>query len=163
MRCCLLVLLSAGVLLGCAGDPPIDDIPAPPQAYDAHRFDDMKAGLLRSYLQLQDALAHDEFAVAQQAAMTLAKSSAADLEGLAQTAADAADITAMRSAFRPLSEAIIAADLPADLGIAYCSMAFDYEGARWVQTEGDVSNPYYGATMLRCGAFEEEDGATDDS
>jgi len=149
MRCCLLVLLSAGVLLGCAGDPPIDDIPAPP----------LKAGLLRSYLQLQDALAHDEFAAAQQAAMTLAKSSAADLEGLAQTAADAADITAMRSAFRPLSEAIIAADLPADLGIAYCSMAFDYEGARWVQTEGDVSNPYYGATMLRCGAFE----ATDDS
>ena len=53
---------------GCAQEPPGDDLPGPPQPFDARRFDDMVAGTMKSYLQLQDALAHDEFAAAQVAA-----------------------------------------------------------------------------------------------
>jgi hypothetical protein len=34
-------------------------------------------------------------------------------------------------------------------------MAFDSKGANWIQAGETTANPYYGATMLRCGAQEE--------
>ncbi len=139
--------MSALVLQACAEDPSFDDIPAPPQPFDAQRFADMEAGLFKSYLQLQDALAHDEFAAAQAAAKTL--------PGPAQAAGSAADITALRVAFRGLSDGVIARHRPEGFGVAYCPMAFDNEGARWVQSDGDVSNPYYGAAMLKCGSVQD--------
>ena len=37
--------------------------------------------------------------------------------------------------------------------VAFCPMAFDAEGAEWIQADGEVANPYYGAAMLRCGEF----------
>lgn len=159
MRRWLPVLLGA-LVMGCAEDPSFDDIP-PPQPFDAQRFAGMDAGLFKSYLQLQDALAHDEFAAAQAAAKVLAGLADSDLMGPAQAAVAAAGITALRSAFRELSEEVIARHRPEGLGVAYCPMAFDSEGARWVQFEGDLSNPYYGASMLRCGAFEEDQGAAE--
>jgi Cu(I)/Ag(I) efflux system membrane fusion protein len=30
-------------------------------------------------------------------------------------------------------------------------MAFDAKGAKWVQRDQPVANPYYGKAMLRCG------------
>lgn len=35
--------------------------------------------------------------------------------------------------------------------VAFCPMANDNEGAEWLQRGEAVSNPYYGAAMLRCG------------
>ncbi|MDA0333975.1 MAG: DUF3347 domain-containing protein [bacterium] len=152
--------LIVALLLGCGDAPPDDDLPGPPQPFDAQRFATMEPGLYRSYLQLQDALAHDEFAAARKAAATLAGQAPDDqvpddLAPLAQAAADASDITALREAFRPLSEMLIARDLPADMRVAYCPMAFNFEGGRWLQLNGDIANPYYGASMLRCGALED--------
>jgi membrane fusion protein, copper/silver efflux system len=37
------------------------------------------------------------------------------------------------------------------LRVAFCPMAFDAQGAQWVQGSETVANPYYGARMLRCG------------
>ena len=34
---------------------------------------------------------------------------------------------------------------------AYCPMAFGNKGASWLQKEKQISNPYFGARMLRCG------------
>ncbi len=34
---------------------------------------------------------------------------------------------------------------------AYCPMAFDNQGAFWLQKNEQIANPYYGAKMLRCG------------
>ena len=153
MRRWLSLLMSALVLQACAEDPSYDDIPAPPQPFDAQRFADMEAGLFKSYLQLQDALAHDEFAAAQAAAMTLAGLAAGDLTGPAQAAGSAADITALRVAFRELSDGVIARHRPEGFGVAYCPMAFDNEGGHWMQPEGEIKNTYFGAGMLHCGAF----------
>ncbi|HJP29283.1 MAG: DUF3347 domain-containing protein [Candidatus Latescibacteria bacterium] len=161
MRCPLAVPFVALALFGCAGDPPADDLPGPPQAFDAQRFDSMETGVFKSYLQLQDALAHDELDAAQSAARSLVDQADGELADLAQAAATAADITALRATFRPLSEHMISRELPAGLEVAYCPMAFDYEGGRWVQTEGHITNPYYGAAMLRCGAFEEDSPNSD--
>jgi Cu(I)/Ag(I) efflux system membrane fusion protein len=33
----------------------------------------------------------------------------------------------------------------------YCPMAFDNKGATWLQTDKQVKNPYFGASMLSCG------------
>jgi hypothetical protein len=159
MRGWLAVLLSLallGCLTGCAEEDFDDDLPGPPQPFDAQRFVDMEAGIFKSYLQLQDALAHDEFAAAQAAAQVLAGFAHGDLTDPAQAAMAAADIGTLRVAFRLLSETLIGGDVPDDMLVAYCPMAFEYEGGRWLQLRGDISNPYYGATMLRCGAFEDK-------
>ena len=34
-------------------------------------------------------------------------------------------------------------------------MAFDNKGAGWLQSDKDVLNPYFGASMLRCGSVTE--------
>jgi membrane fusion protein, copper/silver efflux system len=34
---------------------------------------------------------------------------------------------------------------------AYCPMAFDDRGAEWLQMGEEIANPYFGASMLRCG------------
>lgn len=34
---------------------------------------------------------------------------------------------------------------------AFCPMAFDDKGAEWLQAGDEIANPYFGATMLRCG------------
>jgi Cu(I)/Ag(I) efflux system membrane fusion protein len=33
----------------------------------------------------------------------------------------------------------------------YCPMAFGNQGATWLQSDPQVDNPYFGASMLRCG------------
>jgi membrane fusion protein, copper/silver efflux system len=38
---------------------------------------------------------------------------------------------------------------------AYCPMAFDDEGAYWLSEFEDIKNPYFGASMLRCGENKE--------
>jgi Cu(I)/Ag(I) efflux system membrane fusion protein len=67
------------------------------------------------------------------------------------------DIEKARADFDPMSNAIFALidrfgppeDAP--VYVAYCPMAFDFEGADWLQRTETIDNPYFGATMLRCG------------
>ncbi len=40
--------------------------------------------------------------------------------------------------------------------IAYCPMAFDNKGAEWLQRGTTIDNPYFGASMLRCGEIRGE-------
>ena len=42
---------------------------------------------------------------------------------------------------------------PSPIKIAYCSMAFDDQGAEWLQTADRIENPYFGSMMYRCGDF----------
>jgi len=39
--------------------------------------------------------------------------------------------------------------------LAYCPMAFNDKGAYWLQTNDTILNPYFGASMLRCGVVKE--------
>lgn len=67
------------------------------------------------------------------------------------------DIEKARSDFEPMSNAIFALidrfGVPEQvpLYIAYCPMAFDFEGADWLQRTETIDNPYFGASMLQCG------------
>ena len=105
-----------------------------------------------NYLAAQEALAGDDYAKARTALQGLAKGSEGDLKKLAQTAANAADIKTMRSAFKPLSEAVTKLELPKGLVVASCPMV----PASWVQKDGDIRNPYYGSSMLTCGTIKKK-------
>lgn len=67
------------------------------------------------------------------------------------------DIERARADFEPMSNAIFVLidrfGVPdeAPLYIAYCPMAFDFEGADWLQRTEAIDNPYFGAAMLQCG------------
>ena len=70
---------------------------------------------------------------------------------------DSKDLETLRKCFAILSEAM--AVLVKDFGLGAerplyrirCPMAFEGQGATWLQVDDMVRNPYYGARMLRCG------------
>lgn len=69
----------------------------------------------------------------------------------------AKDIEAARAGFRTLSAAIITAGTQfgtfrkTPIYIFHCPMAFNNQGADWVQAGKTTKNPYFGKTMLSCG------------
>lgn len=74
----------------------------------------------------------------------------------------AADINAARKAFEKFSNELIAAvkrfGIPESRQLyrIHCPMAFNNKGADWLQVDKDVRNPYFGASMLKCGEVTEE-------
>jgi len=72
------------------------------------------------------------------------------------------DIEVARKKLQGMSEAVIS--LQERFGhkgaqtwhIAYCPMAFDNTGAEWLQRDQRINNPYFGASMLRCGELRRE-------
>ena len=71
------------------------------------------------------------------------------------------EIGIARTHFEDMSEAVIA--LQRRFGhrgsetwnLAHCPMAFDNQGADWLQRGTQINNPYFGASMLRCGEVRE--------
>ena len=127
-----------------------------------------------AYMALAGALADDDVSAARAAAgqMELAlraiDSGEADWLGLRDRmtgpldtmARDAADIEAVRRQLQPLSTALeaaaVATGYPGPLKRAFCPMAFNFEGAYWLQRDRTIANPYFGASMLRCGEIQSE-------
>lgn len=156
--------------------------PTPPaaEAPAADGFDGQLTLVLDAYFDTAEALAGDDLEAANRAMERLQGS----LEGvepelldanqretwLAITAAldrpvrrflDAPGIEAARTAFGTISEKMIEAvrelgsEALAPVHLLHCPMAFGGRGAHWLQPTEEVSNPYYGAAMLRCGSVEE--------
>ena len=71
-----------------------------------------------------------------------------------------ADLEALRTVFRDVTVSLLAIEqavgnpTSTPLYTVHCPMAFDDAGADWIQVEPQVSNPYFGASMLRCGAVQ---------
>lgn len=119
----------------------------------------MKSELLSAYAKIADALASDDLGGATAAAGALAEH--AGMAGQKQMAEQAAriskasNISAAREQFKALSLSIE----PLAAGVeAYTVMTCAMAKADWVQTAGDVRNPYYGKSMLSCGEAKKVDG-----
>ena len=112
--------------------------------------------LFQSYISAQEALASDDFTQARQAFTSLANESEGDVKELALKAAEAEDIEQARSEFKFLSEKVEQLEIPEGYVVAYCPMADEGNGATWVQKDGEISNPYFGAKMLRCGVKKDQ-------
>ncbi|GAH85045.1 unnamed protein product, partial [marine sediment metagenome] len=133
-------------------------------------------GVYTAYLALQKALASDQADEAPQAGKAiLAALAKVDMKlvkgadhmawmqfaGEAPTTlkqiAEARKLTEARSGFALLSEQmlVLAKRLGPPAGTTFfemkCPMAFDNRGARWLQSDSQVRNPYFGAVMPQCG------------
>ncbi|MBI2821461.1 MAG: DUF3347 domain-containing protein [Acidobacteria bacterium] len=113
---------------------------------------------LGHYVAAQEALAADDHGKAKSALSSLAAASDGELKELADAAAAAKDIQAMRTAFKLLSDHLLKTKLPKGYAVAFCPMAHNNKGASWIQKEGDIMNPYFGAAMLHCGAIQQRGG-----
>jgi Cu(I)/Ag(I) efflux system membrane fusion protein len=129
-----------------------------------------EATVLDAYLDLERALSADDEATARTAAASLASAVTktrtkwprawrARQASLGQAAAQlegAADLAARRDAFITFSASFLAAI--GDSGAPrrgvhrfFCPMANAGKGAEWLQRTTELTNPYYGARMLKCG------------
>ena len=112
---------------------------------------------LNEYVQVQEALAADDFETAMAELEEFARITDDATRALAEHALEAGDIEEMRARFKPLSESLTERNLPQGFARAYCPM-YD-NGSAWVQRDGPVRNPYYGAFMLTCGVVDAAAGA----
>jgi hypothetical protein len=119
---------------------------------------ELASAITSPYLKVQFALAGDSTEGVFEAAEEIMAAAAAlgdDGKGLAEAAgtlAAAGDIEAARRAFGVLSDILIEyADSVGigELKVAYCPMA----DRSWIQHDGSISNPFFGALMLTCGSF----------
>ncbi|MBN4082621.1 efflux RND transporter periplasmic adaptor subunit [Phycisphaeraceae bacterium AH-315-B13] len=129
--------------------------------------------IYETYLAAQEALANDDFQTFTEAntklieAVGLVKETGLSSDSvsgwreasvLLRPAPWATNIVQARANFEQMSEGIIqlqrhfghVGDEP--LSIAFCPMALDNKGADWLQRGEQVNNPYFGASMLRCGS-----------
>lgn len=124
---------------------------------------DLPAALIDPYLQVQVALAGDQFdgvTVHAQAIEKAATTLGNDADGIvagAKKLGAAKDIAAARTAFGELSTAITTyaektnSGFGAGVRLAYCPMA----DKPWLTKDKEIRNPYYGKSMLTCGSFKQ--------
>jgi len=132
--------------------------------------------LLDAYFAVQKALAGDQLNEAQQGIRSLKQEAAAiDVSHLKSDTqktwtqlfprfeaglgelSQAQDLATLRKTFAPVSDAL--ALIVATFGInpehpvyqLHCPMAFEGQGATWLQKTEEVRNPYFGQSMLGCG------------
>jgi len=129
--------------------------------------------LYQDYFALKNALAQDDLPLARKAAKhfnaTLAQINGSTLEEAVQAQweqyapvmtgklSSQDDLEALRLTFITVSEAMISLSQVLDpleqtLYVLHCPMANADQGARWLSREEAIANPYYGASMLRCGS-----------
>ncbi len=131
--------------------------------------------VIAQYFKLKNALVKDQLAPAKSAAnelvQLLAKFQNGSLKASEKTAWEALskkltdasvkikaakDITELRKHFELLSTEVIL--LTENYGVNqelvykdYCPMAFNNKGAYWLSETKEITNPYFGASMLACG------------
>ena len=141
-------------------------------AHKGHKMTpEMKAHFQKAYdqyLVISESLAKDEFKKAKAGVMSLmenAKEVSADHKKSKHYKAmmmqihsmhGAKNIQELRDAFKGFSDAFLKkakahkAMLSNELNVFYCPMA----KGRWAQSDSEIKNPYYGASMLKCGGLE---------
>ena len=79
----------------------------------------------------------------------------------AKTISQSNDVEAQRTSFSTLSDNYYNAIQ--QFGISglqayyqYCPMAFNNKGAYWISKDKQISNPYFGDKMMRCGVNKSE-------
>ncbi len=146
-----------------------------PKAEISEAAEDELEPLYDSYLDMTEALANDNFENASAAGiamngalgkvnMGVFKNHAhdiwmdhmANLEKALEHVAHQGSIEELRSAFRVISDAMIALTnsfgaIGDTLYLQYCPMANNDKGANWLSTYSEIRNPYFGDMMLKCG------------
>jgi hypothetical protein len=151
------ILIATLAFAGCTSAP--TETPTPETAAPAAAAADTPApagALTQNYMDAAEALYANEFEKARTHLTAFAAESTGEVQTLAQSAANAPDLPAMRESFRQLSDLAARMELPAEYAVAYCPMYKAGTRSQWVQKRGEpLRNPYYGKTdaMAGCGTF----------
>ncbi|MFT6638766.1 MAG: Cu(I)/Ag(I) efflux system membrane fusion protein [Flavobacterium sp.] len=135
--------------------------------------------LYKSYFELKDALTKDDFNSAKKALLELEKSFGkinmsvfkgeshkvwmnyqTELKKQTLHATHIKNIKELRMSFEPISNVMIAMTkafnpLNESSYVQFCPMANSDKGANWLSKENKVVNPYFGASMIKCGEVKE--------
>lgn len=159
---------------------PREEDPAAPRHHAPVSFLESLNPVYGAYFEAQLALAHDDFFGFIDAAEALrVRVEGADdaalfggareewralAQGLSASKAELEalpDIDAARARFERIADAAIALNRafghPGDAPhyVAHCPMAFEGRRAEWLANVDEVQNPYFGASMYRCGVIDE--------
>jgi len=113
---------------------------------------------MKYYFQIWRGLAADNLADAKKGAEHLTAETKNDpmLKLIAKRIKSAGEISIARADFRVLSSEIVkrlkhSGGIDRTVYQVKCPMAFNNQGAFWLQDDKDTLNPYFGKAMLRCG------------
>lgn len=130
--------------------------------------------LVDPYLAIQKALAADDLTAAKKGASAFleamkaapftgdAKEESESLIAPAKAIAESTDIATARKGLWSLTQEFgtlvkhMGTTRGTPLYLVHCPMAFGDAGADWLQADKSVANPYFGASMLRCGGVKAE-------
>ncbi len=129
---------------------------------------DIDNKLLKYYLELKNALVKDDFEGSKAILKDFQKilKSSVDknqllstLEPTLNSMITSKNIEDLRQNFINLSEEMIdytkGLNIEPTLYVQYCPMANSNEGAYWLSLDSNIRNPYFGASMLKCGEVRE--------
>lgn len=121
------------------------------------------SSLLKAYQPIYEALVNDNLKDAQSASQkwvqAAKQNNLQDVEMLGHSIMHAETIDAARTAFKKISDLLIGTlevnGSPTEpIYIIHCPMAFNNQGADWLQWQQGTRNPYFGDAMLKCGDFQ---------
>ncbi len=153
----LLISLLSVITIGCSQKKPQAKLP---EGSSLHN-------LLAMYFTVQEAFAADNMVAVKTASISLTvlmNNQYKDLKVFDEILEAAEDIRGTdnievsRRSFQELSKIMIdlasanSDSLNIKVYVTHCPMAFDYEGADWLQKDDQINNPYEGSRMLTCGA-----------
>ena len=129
---------------------------------DVEFNDGLIGKLWHNYLEIKMALTESDVEQVQETADSMAETFDEDLvllKSLAQQMSEAEEIEVQRKLFAMFTEKAGGLFEEAlSQGTIYrklCPMAFEKEGAHWYADVKEISNPYFGEKMLRCGSIVE--------
>ena len=136
--------------------------------------------IFNEYFKLKDALVDDNLSKAvsatQDMSSVLSKVNMSEFIGMAHNvwmkhssvinkelakATGTNEIGKMRVLFKNISDQMIIlartfGSINQTVFVNYCPMAHNDQGAEWLSTEKEIKNPYFGASMLKCGEVKQE-------
>ncbi|MFQ5738577.1 MAG: hypothetical protein ACE5JX_06155 [Acidobacteriota bacterium] len=115
----------------------------------------MVTSVFSDYVEAQEALAVDDYEEAKKAIQAMAGEADGHLREVASRVAAAENIEEVRSGFKELSGEMLKGKPRDGYAVVFCPMADQGKGARWIQKEGEIANPYLGSSMPTCGTIEE--------
>jgi hypothetical protein len=152
-------LLSAFIIISCGQTSSITEVN---EDVKSEEVNEAVSAILTSYFDVKDALVVDDAEKTQAAAASMLEFTGQYADGLNEylkIIAESKEIEVQRSSFETLTINLYALVKTNNTGTTiykqYCPMAFDDKGAFWLSNEKQVLNPYFGASMLRCGRVEE--------
>ena len=127
--------------------------------------DSMMRALVAPYLKLKDELVRSDAktssALAKEMLVLLSDKkyafSRSNLKSLLESIQKTDDIEEQRELFRLISNEMIqwassTQSVSSKLYVQFCPMADNNKGAKWLSTEEQIRNPFYGDAMLTCGS-----------